>query len=770
MAAESEGEGLWGSRGRGVRRLGWLIVAVVVVVAAVGVVGVIAGDDAGGPGGSGASDDGGEVSAVTRSPPALGDAARWTRFADPDAVTAIESDGDGDVWVGTEAAGLVRWDGDGGDYERHALPDEIAGESVRSLAVADDGAVWVATRSPSADHAGSGIARFDDGRWTAWPAGDEVPAGEAVALAMDDAGHVWAAFRASDPGRAQGGVARFDGDGWTSWTVTDGLPSSWVTSLAVDSGDVWVGTRPHGPEGSSGVARFDGDGWTTWTGDDGLTHSHVRSVTVGADAVWALTTAGHNPGGEAGIARFDGREWTTWSTSDELPGDRVASVTTGGDGSVWALARTQPPDGSSASESFSVPEHALVRFDGTEWTTEVAASELPFEMIMEPVVDDGGTVWAPVRQADSVDGAGGLAAFDGQTWTTHTSDDGLPHDLVGSVSVDGGTVWAHTAGGVTRFADGTWTSFATHTGPGRAVLAVDVDGDGNVWTAGAAGVARFDGDTWTRWTSDDGLAADGAMSLAVGDNGTVWAGTPNGVSRFDGQAWTSWTADDGLGQVSAIAVADDDTVWATMGAPLVRSTDAVGDTVRGVARFDGQTWTSWTGDDAPPGAPNDVAVDDQGTPWVASRVTVDESPAPSGAVSHFDDGQWTTHDAAEGLLDRPVRAVTVSDGGTVWAATRHGLARFDGHQWTEPLAADAKREIEASFANALALDLTVHDGALWIAGDGLAWLHDSTHTTLGIDDVADGVPHPPLSAVAVGDDAVWIATSGGLARFDRPSN
>lgn len=606
---------------------------------------------------------------MTRSPPPLDDPAQWERFADPDAVTAIESDGDGGVWMGTEAAGLVRWDGDGGDYERHALPDELAGESIRSLAVADDEAVWVATRSPAVNHVGGGIARFDDGSWTAWPAGDEVPAGEAVALAMDDAGHVWAAFRANDPGRAEGGVVRYDGDGWTSWTVTDGLPSSQATSLAVDGGDVWVGTRPPEPDGSSGIARFDTGGWTAWT------------------------------------------------TPGALPGTRIASVTTGGDGSVWALARTQPPsDDATAGASGAVAEHALLRFDGTEWTTAAAASELPFETITEPVVDDDGTVWALVRQADSAGGASGLAAFDGQTWTAHTSDDGLPHDVVGSVSVDDGTVWAHTAGGAARFADGAWTAFATGAGPARAVLAMAVDGDDNVWTAGAAGVARFDGDAWTRWTSDDGLAADAAMSLAVGDDGTVWAGTPNGVSRYDGH-----------------------------------------------------TWTSWTGDDAPPGTPTDVAVDDHGTPWIASRVAVDDSPAPSGAVSHFDDGQWTTHDTGEGL-SRPVRAVTVGGERTVWAATRQGLARFDGHQWTDPLPTDAKREIEASLANALALDLTLHDGALWIAGDGLTWLHDSTHTAIGLDDVADGVPHPPFRAVAVGDDNAWIATSGDLARFDRPTN
>lgn len=763
VCMSGEGGHPWEALRSARRRRVWLIAALVVMIVAAAISARTSGDG----GLPVTSDDGDDEPAPT--PPALDDQNRWATLADPDNVEAIESTADGDVWMGANAAGLVRWDGEGEDYERHPLDDALAGQSVHSLAVADDGAVWVATRSRPLPEGGGSVARFDGGEWTVWPTGQELPAGLVVSVSIDDDGEVWAAVRPGASSRAGGGVARFDSSGWTSWSTDDGLPSSAVTSLAIDDGHVWVGTHQAVPATSSGVARFDGDEWTSWTADDELAHGHVRSITVGDEAVWAVTTSGPNPrADEAGIARFDGGQWTAWTTAGDLPGNRIGSLAIGGDGSVWALARTQPspPDDGPAVER---PSH-LLRFDGG-WRTAAATDELPQDHVQGLTVDGQGTVWTTVVEGQPPHTSRGLASYDGQTWTTHTADDGLPHAQVASVSAgDAGAVWAHTFGGVARFAHGEWTRFVTDEGPGIAVLDVAVDDDGHVWSASASGVARFDGQEWTRWAGDDGLAADGVTSLAIGEDGAVWAGTLEGVSRYDGRRWVSWTGEDGLesGPVSAIAVADTGTVWATLGPPPVRSAVAPPDTARGVARFDGREWTSWTGDEAPGGVPTDVAVDERGTPWVSStdfRRDPGGLPDEPGGVSRFDAGEWTTYGPAEGLPDRAVRSVAVTDDGTAWAATPGGFARFDGRQWADPLPDDADRDIQ-SLTNGLTLELAAGDEAVWAGGDGLAWIEATGRAAAAFEGDANGGPPSSMSAVAVGDDAVWVATSNGLARFD----
>jgi ligand-binding sensor domain-containing protein len=87
---------------------------------------------------------------------------------------------------------------------------------------------------------------------------------------------------------------------------------------------------------------------------------------------------------------------------------------------------------------------------------------------------------------------------------------------------------------------------------------------------------------WVQYTTLDGLVSDTVQAVLRDTAGSWWFGTPRGISRFDGARWTTFTSDtDGLvsDQVKFLALDTDGSVW--------MASD------QGVARFDRTRWTAY---------------------------------------------------------------------------------------------------------------------------------------------------------------------------------
>lgn len=644
-----------------------------------------------------------------------------TRFhPDLDNAQAVTAGPDGDVWVGTRGGGLVRWDADGGDFDRHPLPGDLRGARVTSVAAGADGALWVALGRRAELGTTAGVARFDGDEWTTWSTDDGLaPAYTEVALGPD--GTVWAgAHRA-------GGLVRFDGGDWAASRLGDevgvdpdaeGGARLGVESLAVDDEAVWVAT-------SSGIARIGDDGRITWTARDDLPLEHPRAL--------------------------------------------VRAITTGPDGRVWAAATTLPRSPEDDERT------ALLRLDGGDW---VRAAELPSQTIRSLAVDADGGVWAAAEpsQPGRDREPGALHRFDGDAWTRVATEDGLPHHAVRSVSVGAdGAVWAATAGGAARFDDGEWVLWRTGQGPAGRIRAVATGEDGSVWVATTTGVARYDGKAWTRWAADEGLADDEAVDVVVAGDGEVWAATPRGVSRFDGERWTSWTADDGLAhdRVRSVAVGGDGTVWVGTATGPWPAPDPP---TAGVSRFDGEQWVSWTSeeDGLADGEVTGLAVDADGAVWAATHGSRPDPDAEDGfadGVSRFDGEQWSTHTTGDGLAHYDVHSVAADSRGLVWAATDRGISRFNGETW-QGHRDDFGLERDHPATDALHAVATDADGgAVWAVGtDALIHFDGQTWTAVDGDDLPTGAasvaPDGATSVAPAEGSAVWIGTWRGLVRLE----
>jgi hypothetical protein len=328
---------------------------------------------------------------------------------------------------------------------------------------------------------------------------------------------------------------------WSTFTESDGAPAGRIHQvLAVPDGSVWV-------IGDGGIARYD-DEWETVTPPEDLVADPMalpdpeaflnhRQATVrvaaGADgSVWFSHFGG--------VHRYLEGTWSSYPSPVEDP-DGLAmalppiEIGVMGNGSVWI---------SAGDMIWTLDESAWVIVDDefaptTDWGSgnNLGAYEI--------VIADDGALWISTNGPES-----GLIRYDGIEATVE------PYAWEGFYLAE---VRAATA-------DGAWI-VAGYGEPDRRLIYISEDGwveyplgdttdvavgpDGTVWVAvtaepidpcggycgpvepvSEAGVYRYDGTNWVHYTTEDGLASNGLLSVSVGDDGTVWFGTTAGISRL----------------------------------------------------------------------------------------------------------------------------------------------------------------------------------------------------------------------------------------------
>ena len=364
---------------------------------------------------------------------------------------------------------------------------------ITSLAVTDDGALWLLGDEV--------IARHDtSGAWSSIEVDQETPfdfiAGSgAHALVL-----------------GSHGLVRVEGDRLTSiWSPAATGPSDEVLdALALSAHELWA------VSGSS-VWRFHRNRWdSVWRQEEpfgpsgwGIMRSHPWLALASDGAVWASTEDGLVrflggqpevlsstlangwvvPGSDGGVWVFLPGGFSWWETrSDEvslvgpdglresvrLPADpsSVMSIVAG-DGVLWLLT-------GSYGQAGGTPAPTLLRWDG-RWSPV----PYPGEALTAMHVDPRGGLWAEIQPLGAPSAEAVVARFEQGTWTLFPEAGSLsgvtpaPGDsLCGSDDSATALVCVDTAGGLTHQAIGL---------PGRASIAPD----GSVWLVDRGLVARL---------------------------------------------------------------------------------------------------------------------------------------------------------------------------------------------------------------------------------------------------------------------------------------
>jgi len=493
----------------------------------------------------------------------------------------------------------------------------------------------------------AGVARYD-----ARAQALEVLPAPPKGLGLDLGDEITAAEAADDSGLWIGGARglfHVDADGeWTATAVT--VP---VTALHAADGWLWIGT-------SDGVVGRDPDGELVRFGAaEGCEVARPRFLVRGPGG--GVLVAGDDATGRQRVALRRGDDWTSYRVSPDV---RWASASPQGDelivladGGLYRVAARQPR-----------AHRPLMREGGR--LLPIAGATAPAESFVVDRIDARLTTPA---QAIAVHG-GEIAVG--------TRDVG-----VARVPASGGAPvgWLRRAEMLT----------------GASTLTVACRGrDDCVLATGARRAWRWRGDRF------EGTGPEDQVVLAVvkGPGGALYGvhraadGRQITVSRIDDDAWTAVAELETPGEQPRVSFARFGPAGRLWVGLVYR--DGADERPWGVATVDvaaGAVAYHHEGEPRGPLMPMRVAdaAFQGGAVWMATS---------EGAV-RLDGDRMTIWDEASGMGSALSRAVAVAPDGTVYVATRAGVAQFDGTRWSMPRAL-------AFPVNDLALD---RDHRLWLA-------------------------------------------------------
>ncbi len=166
-------------------------------------------------------------------------------------------------------------------------------------------------------------------------------------------------------------------------------------------------------------------------------------------------------------------------------------------------------------------------------------------------------------------GSGGISRFVNNEWETFNKKDGLPSIIVNFIRKDSkDTLWAGTQKGLAKW-DTSWVSAADGVEfPSDDFTSMTEDNTGRLWFGTRKGICVYDRKSYTNYQAIESLDLKKffVTCLSIDNKGVAYAGTENdGILKFDGTTWTQYDKK-GTGamfdKITAIKIGSDGKLYA----------------------------------------------------------------------------------------------------------------------------------------------------------------------------------------------------------------
>ena len=519
----------------------------------------------------------------------------------------------GDLWLGGELAGLMRYDGrsvqwysETGEYAN----SYFANQSIVGATEDHDGNIWFATYM-------NGIYKYDGQSFTQFKEEDGLALFAAKEMFTDADNNVWLCS-------GKYGLLKISGNTATHYTEKEGLSSNSVSNgFCDDEGNIWFGTW------KGGVNKYDGASFTHLTSNHGLVGDETSTFTsISQDAEGNMWFGSD----WKGLSKFDGKSFTNYTEEQGFTTNGIYSIQADSNGIVWYGTN----DG-------------LYKYDGTHFHLTTNDDNMKYLLRK-----DNDQLWGAA-------GGNGLNLMGPKSFHHFTEGINLPEDYgyIYHIKDDHeGNIWFGGIGKLGKYDGENFTSYsAEQTQTMGPIIAMDVDDKGNVWLGSWGGLSVFNEDTVSLYTTKQGLLGNNVTSIYNDNKGNVWLGNWRGFTHYDGSNFVQYTEEDGFygGSINKIIEDSNENIWFACH--------------KGLVKFDGESFTHFTEKE---GLHNssflDIHQDINGRDiWLSGQKGVDK----------YDGESFTHFTTKEGLCRNQVRTLTQDQNGNIWANMNEELNKIE---------------------------------------------------------------------------------------------
>lgn len=223
-------------------------------------------------------------------------------------ITVVTKDNDGNLWIGTDGAGIAKRNGD--QWQQYTTTDGLGSNDIYSICFSSDGRLTVGT------HQGGFSYREADGWHVVTSSGLVANKINAV---YPEAEGTWFATYAGISFRANSGA-------WTNYTKTSHqLPGMNARQMMVDSkGNRWFVFF----DGGVAMLNTTTNKWTSFDSSS-LQTAHATSIMEDANGLIWVTTFGK------GIAQYNGSNWNFLAEAEGLPVSSLFQAVTSPSRQIW---------------------------------------------------------------------------------------------------------------------------------------------------------------------------------------------------------------------------------------------------------------------------------------------------------------------------------------------------------------------------------------------------------------------------------------------------
>ena len=320
---------------------------------------------------------------------------------------------------------------------------------------------------------------------------------------------------------------------------------------------------------------------------------------------------------------------------------------------------------------------------------------------------------------------------------------------------------------------GHWRNFTTKDGlPSDKAYTVRIDGD-RVLVGTHDGLAVYENEKWITYTTKDGLAHNGVVSIDVSElTGDVWIGTLGGLNRWSAGKFETFNQfNSGMPNDLVYCVyCDGKDVWVATGG--------------GAGHYDTQNgqWEIFTEQNAPMHEPWTYGVSAGGgkvyiAAWGGGVIEYDNTTHRFRDYTDPDGFMEIDLQPDDGIIHDITTATSYADS-ILWVSTYFGMSRYDGKNWKGYFNHDSG--LASNFINFLRAE----GRAVFVCSDnGLSSTDGTTWVTYKKDDnsengkaiiingtekkeipLSPSISHNFIIGVDAEDDVLWVATSKGVSR------